>query len=113
MGCAHITSIHCPHSKVIVLGAGAGGDVAGALAAGHAVFAIEEDPIQFGSLVARFNSLREKFNACSGDWTAAYPSAFAGGLGAPGLYPAPAPASPSRKEKRVKTAAPPKLEQGG
>ena len=61
----------------------------GALAAGHDVVAVEQDEVQFGHLLVRFNSLAEKYKANA--------SAFLGTLGIP--TPAPTPAASSKPAK--------------
>ncbi len=71
-----------PGGNVIVLGAGAGGDVIGALAYGASVVACEVDQRQFTHLRARLEDLVLLYGDY-GTWQEAFPFAFTGSLGNP------------------------------
>ena len=50
-----------PHSNVVVLGSGAGGDVQGLMNAGLKVHAIEQDPKQSGAMMAHLRTYKPSF----------------------------------------------------
>ena len=79
-----ICSIHGnPGDTVLVLGAGAGGEVVGCLAAGMNVLAFESDASQYPYLKARVEVLAQKFLGSHGNWQKICPDAFLGTVGSP------------------------------
>ena len=72
-----------PGDTVLVLGAGAGGDVAGLLAAGMNVIGLENDPAQFPFLSGRINTLANNCMTHKGSWDKTLPQAFVGRFGIP------------------------------
>ena len=72
-----------PGDTVLVLGAGAGGDAVGLLAAGMNVIGLENDPAQFPFLSGRINTLANNFMTHKGSWDKTLPQAFVGRFGIP------------------------------
>jgi len=70
-----------PFDKALVLGAGAGGEVVGCLAAGISVVACENDPDQYKHLHTRIADIATKFEQTK-SWEVTLPKAFVGSMGA-------------------------------
>ena len=112
----HFTNTHTsPNDQVLVLGAGAGGEVVGALGAGRNVVAIEADQKQFSYLVSRICTLQNEMPEKS-RWEDFNFDLLHGKIGHPGygiFHPNPvaeAP-SPSQSAKVVEVQVPSELPQ--